>query len=171
MQIFAKNQGFSQKSALFFAKIRKFHIFLQNFCDLLQNFATFSKNQLDSFVDLEKTEKMRIWLQNFVSIQPRTSLEKSDVSWPWMKASAAFTRIRTSASPPASLATQLFLLKQRRCPVGSALKFSFDKIKLLTNSGNFEHFPNFSGIVSQNIQKFYNFLEFFMKFRQFFFFL
>ena len=25
---------------------------------------------------------MRIWLQNFVSIQPRTSLEKSDVSWP-----------------------------------------------------------------------------------------
>ena len=26
--------------------------------------------------------KMRIWLQNFVSIQPRTSLEKSDVSWP-----------------------------------------------------------------------------------------
>ena len=26
------------------------------------NFATFSKNQLDSFVDLEKPEKMRIWL-------------------------------------------------------------------------------------------------------------
>ena len=25
---------------------------------------------------------MRIWLQNFVSIQPRTSLEKSDVSRP-----------------------------------------------------------------------------------------
>ena len=25
---------------------------------------------------------MRIWSQNFVSIQPRTSLEKSDVSWP-----------------------------------------------------------------------------------------
>ena len=25
---------------------------------------------------------MRIWLQTFVSIQPRTSLEKSDVSWP-----------------------------------------------------------------------------------------
>ena len=24
---------------------------------------------------------MRFWLQNFVSIQPRTSLEKSDVSW------------------------------------------------------------------------------------------
>ena len=48
----------------------------------MQNFATFSKNQLDSFVDLEKPEKMRIWLQNFVSIQPRTSLEKSDVSWP-----------------------------------------------------------------------------------------
>ena len=53
-----------------------------NFGDFLQNFATFSKNQLDSFVDLEKPEKMRIWLQNFVSIQPRTSLEKSDVSWP-----------------------------------------------------------------------------------------
>ena len=25
---------------------------------------------------------MRIWLQNFVSIQPRTSLEKNDLSWP-----------------------------------------------------------------------------------------
>ena len=25
---------------------------------------------------------MRLWLQNFVSIQPRTRLEKSDVSWP-----------------------------------------------------------------------------------------
>ena len=57
----------------------------QNFCNFLRffaKFATFSKNQLDSFVDLEKPEKMRIWLQNFVSIQPRTSLEKSDVSWP-----------------------------------------------------------------------------------------
>ena len=29
---------------------------------------------------------MRIWLQNFVSSQPRTSLEKSDV--PWSTASA-----------------------------------------------------------------------------------
>ena len=29
---------------------------------------------------------MRIWLQNFVSIQPRTSLEKSDVSWPTAQA-------------------------------------------------------------------------------------
>ena len=48
----------------------------------MQNFAEISKNQLDSFLDLEKPEKMRLWLQNFVSIQPRTSLEKSDVSWP-----------------------------------------------------------------------------------------
>ena len=36
----------------------------------------------ENIVDLEKPEKMSIWLQNFVSIQPRTSLEKSDVSWP-----------------------------------------------------------------------------------------
>ena len=56
----------------------------------MKNFATFSKNQLDSFVDLEKPEKMRIWLQNFVSIQPRTSLEKSDVSWPVTLAVGAF---------------------------------------------------------------------------------
>ena len=42
----------------------------------------FLKNQLDSFVDFEKCCKMRIWLQNFVSVQPRMSLEKSDVSWP-----------------------------------------------------------------------------------------
>ena len=84
LQNFAKNQRFSQKSAFFFAKIRKFRKKkIANFCDLnLQNFATFSKNQLDSFVDLEKPEKVRIWLQNSVSIQPRRSLEKSDVSWP-----------------------------------------------------------------------------------------
>ena len=31
---------------------------------------------------------MRIRLQNFVSIQPRTSLEKSDVSWPTSSSSA-----------------------------------------------------------------------------------
>ena len=82
LQKFAKNQRFSQKSALFFAKIRKFRKNFAKFCDFLQNFATFSKNQLDSFVDLENPEKLRIWLQNFVSIQPRTSLEKSDVPWP-----------------------------------------------------------------------------------------
>ena len=77
---FSQNQRFSQKSTLFLQKsgnFAKILLFL-----FLQNFATFSKNQLDSFVDLEKPEKMRIWLQNFVSIQPRTSLEKSDVSWP-----------------------------------------------------------------------------------------
>ena len=45
-----------------------------------KNLQLFQKNKLDSFVDLEKPEKMRIWLHNFVSIQPRTSLEKSDVS-------------------------------------------------------------------------------------------
>jgi len=78
LQNFEKNQRFSQKSASFLEISQK----IANFCDFLQNFATFSKNQLDSFVDLEKPEKMRIWSQNFVSIQPRTSLEKSDVSWP-----------------------------------------------------------------------------------------
>ena len=36
----------------------------------------------ENLVDLEKPEQMRIWSQIFVSIQPRTSLEKSDVSWP-----------------------------------------------------------------------------------------
>ena len=45
-----------------------------------------------SFVDLEKPEKMRIWLQNFVSIQPRTSLEKSDVSWPTAGAASRILR-------------------------------------------------------------------------------
>ena len=49
-----------------------------DFCKILQGL----KNELDSSVDFENCCKMRIWLQNFVSIQPRTSLEKSDVSWP-----------------------------------------------------------------------------------------
>ena len=61
LQKFVKNQRFSQKSALFcknpeisqkFCKILRF---LAIFC---KKFATFSKNQLDSFVDLEKPEKM-----------------------------------------------------------------------------------------------------------------
>ena len=81
-QNFEKNQRFLQKSAFFFCKNPEISHFFLKFLRFLQNFATFSKNQLDSFVDLEKPEKMRIWLQNFVSIQPRTSLEKSDVSWP-----------------------------------------------------------------------------------------
>ena len=37
--------------------------------------------QLENFVDFEKCCKMRIWMQNFVSIQTITSLNKSDVSW------------------------------------------------------------------------------------------
>ena len=64
LQNFAKNQRFSQKSALFLQKSGNFK-FRKKSCkiyDFLQNFATFSKNQLDSFVDLEKPEKMRIWL-------------------------------------------------------------------------------------------------------------
>ena len=69
-----------RKNQHFFCKIPETS---QKFCKILRfvaKFATFLKNQLASFVDREKPEKMRIWLQNFVSIQPRTSLEKSDVS-------------------------------------------------------------------------------------------
>ena len=85
-QNFAK---FCEKSANF-AKISTFFCknpdISQNFAKKIlrffTKFAEFSKNQLDSSVDLEKPEKMRIWLQSFVSIQPRTSPEKSDVSWP-----------------------------------------------------------------------------------------
>ena len=65
MQNFARNQRFSQKSALLFAKIRKFHKNFANFCEFLQIFTTFSKNQLDSFVDFELNEnccKMRAYL-------------------------------------------------------------------------------------------------------------
>ena len=81
LQTFAKDQRFSQNQRFFLQESGNF----PNFCKYLRFFgksATFSKNQLDNFVDLEKPEKMRIWLPNFVSIQPRTILEKSDVSWP-----------------------------------------------------------------------------------------
>ena len=56
-----------------FAKNRQNLQNLRFFATFKLHFATFSKIQLDSFVDLEKPEKMRIWSQNFVSIQPRTS--------------------------------------------------------------------------------------------------
>jgi hypothetical protein len=36
--------------------------------------------RVDNLADFENCCKMRIWLQNFVSIQPRTSCEKSDLS-------------------------------------------------------------------------------------------
>ena len=39
----------------------------------LQNFAKFQKFQLDSLVDFEKCCQTRIYLQNFVLIQPKTS--------------------------------------------------------------------------------------------------
>ena len=51
LQIFAKFPDFAKK-VLIFAKI----------ADFLQNFAKFLKIQPDSFVDLEKPEKMSIWL-------------------------------------------------------------------------------------------------------------
>ena len=102
LKIFEKISDFRKNQHFFFAKIRKFRKNFAIFCDFLQNFATFSKNQLDSFVDLEKPEKMRIWLQNFVSIQPRTSLEKSDVSW---LSSRAGTRATASMPWSSSSAT------------------------------------------------------------------
>ena len=52
------------------------------FFDFLTKFCDFFNIQLENFVDFEKCCKMRIWMQNFVSIQTRTSLKKSDVSWP-----------------------------------------------------------------------------------------
>ena len=66
---------------------------------------------VDSFVDLEKPEKMRIWLQNFVSIQPRTSLEKSDVSWPTMAFISALLRGTGQQGSPSRFGhdTSLFL--------------------------------------------------------------
>ena len=48
---------------------------------LSEAIAKFCKIQVENFVDFEKCCKMRIWMQNFVSIQPRTSRKKSDVSW------------------------------------------------------------------------------------------
>ena len=78
-----------RKNQHFFCKNPEISQNFAKFCDFLQNFATFSKNQLDIFVDLEKPEKMSIGLHNFVSIQPRTSLEKSDVSWPLSRANSA----------------------------------------------------------------------------------
>ena len=39
----------------------------------LQNFAKFQKFQLDNLVDFEKCCQTRIYLQNFVLIQPKTS--------------------------------------------------------------------------------------------------
>ena len=40
---------------------------------------------LCNFVDLEKCCKMTIYLQRSASIQPRTSLGKSDESWRWIR--------------------------------------------------------------------------------------
>jgi hypothetical protein len=98
-----------RKNQHFFCKNPEISQIFSNFCDFLQNFATSSKNQLDSFVDLEKPEKMRIWLQNFVSIQPRTSLEKSDVAPSGLARSRVIRLERSPASPPISPVHRLFL--------------------------------------------------------------
>ena len=49
---------------------------------------------------------MRIWMQSFVSIQPRTSVEKSDVSWPIRE------RRRARASREAREARELRALRR-----------------------------------------------------------
>ena len=52
----------------FFQVFRDLQNYLAKFSKILQNFAifckfcNFSKNQLDNLIDLEKPEKMRIWL-------------------------------------------------------------------------------------------------------------
>ena len=50
-------------------------------CQNLSKFVKILKIQLENFVDFEKCCKMPIWMQKFVSIQTRTGLKKSDVSW------------------------------------------------------------------------------------------
>ena len=45
---------------------------------------------------------MRIWSQNFVSIQPRTSLEKSDVSWHTMSSPLEALKLQRGALAPAA---------------------------------------------------------------------
>ena len=68
-KILQKISDFWQKSGNFL----KFRKMLRNFAKSCK----FLKIQLENFVDFEKCWKMRIWMQNFVSIQPRTSPLKS----------------------------------------------------------------------------------------------
>ena len=97
-----------EKSGLFFAKIHKFRF--RNCFANFANLCNFSTNQLDSFLDSEKYCKLRIWLQNFGPIQPRTSLEKSDVSWPTIE-------INRTDLPPSG--TQACLSKRQFSSNGS----------------------------------------------------
>jgi len=61
-----------QKIVKIFAKIFKF---LAEICKICSR-------EDDFLVDFEKCCKMRIWTRKSASIQPRTSLRKSDGSWP-----------------------------------------------------------------------------------------
>ena len=106
-----KSASFAKKSAIV-AKFKSGHF--PKFCKKLRILvAIFTKIcdnkilkiQRENCADFEKCCKMRIWMQNFVSIQTRTSLKKSDVSWPMYvcaaKGEAALT-VRACAATAAA---------------------------------------------------------------------
>ena len=58
--------------------------------NFLKNFGFRAVEKYANLVDLEKCCKMTIWSSRSASIQPRTSLGKSDVSWRWILEDRAF---------------------------------------------------------------------------------
>ena len=72
---------FLRKSATFCKNPGNSMKFCKQFTRLVLILWNLKKNQLDYSVDLGKCWKISIWMQKSVLIQPRTSYEKSDVSW------------------------------------------------------------------------------------------
>ena len=109
----APKSHFFQKISRICQNLRKFSEILRNsqffkpiFCE---NFEIAAVQKDANLVDLEKCCRTHIYLQRSASIQPRTSLGKSDVSWPRRQRAAVMQIIfsspgsrksRRASSPP-----------------------------------------------------------------------
>ena len=102
LQIFAKFSRIFENFTKFCEIYRKMSIFLQIFCIFNEEICQICSREGDFLVDFEKCCKMRIWTRKSASIQPRTSLRKSDcVVAGWPRGLGGSLRAGTAALPRA----------------------------------------------------------------------
>ena len=91
-----------------FAKFAKNVKMFAKFSNFLTEICKICSREDDFLVDFEKCfKKMRIWTRKSASIQPRTSLRKSAVSWPKRSLLLRVAQAHERREPPAARAAEV----------------------------------------------------------------